>query len=171
MVFSRYQRGGPEDGAALVVHIAPERVLNTDLYKSWMERFACPHLHARGESSALEPSVWLLQVSILDGTSDPERTRVHGPQRPEPQDPDPAEHDPPGDLPAAPDLQNHGSWSKSREDEDSVSRDSLPQLTPRPDWSTFFVTKFYRETRRNPKSSFFLLSGTSGLPSCSQCPS
>ncbi|XP_056871053.1 zinc phosphodiesterase ELAC protein 2 isoform X2 [Takifugu flavidus] len=36
---SRYQTGGSEDAPALVVHVAPERVLNTDQYKTWMERF------------------------------------------------------------------------------------------------------------------------------------
>nr|XP_029492687.1 LOW QUALITY PROTEIN: zinc phosphodiesterase ELAC protein 2-like [Oncorhynchus nerka] len=36
---SRYQRGGTEDPAALVVHMSPESVLKTDEYKQWMERF------------------------------------------------------------------------------------------------------------------------------------
>ncbi|XP_029914406.1 zinc phosphodiesterase ELAC protein 2 isoform X1 [Myripristis murdjan] len=36
---SRYQRGGTEDPAALVVHMTPESVLKTDQYKQWMERF------------------------------------------------------------------------------------------------------------------------------------
>ncbi|TNM97165.1 hypothetical protein fugu_015321 [Takifugu bimaculatus] len=36
---SRYQTGGSEDAPALVVHVSPERVLNTDQYKTWMERF------------------------------------------------------------------------------------------------------------------------------------
>lgn len=36
---SRYQTGGSEDAPVLVVHITPERVLNTDQYKTWMERF------------------------------------------------------------------------------------------------------------------------------------
>ncbi|XP_067237338.1 zinc phosphodiesterase ELAC protein 2 isoform X1 [Chanodichthys erythropterus] len=35
----RHQTGGSEDSAALVVHMTPESVLNTDQYKSWMERF------------------------------------------------------------------------------------------------------------------------------------
>ncbi|XP_030592240.1 zinc phosphodiesterase ELAC protein 2 isoform X1 [Archocentrus centrarchus] len=35
----RYQTGGTEDPAALVVHITPESVLKTDQYKKWMERF------------------------------------------------------------------------------------------------------------------------------------
>ncbi|XP_067427275.1 zinc phosphodiesterase ELAC protein 2 [Thunnus thynnus] len=35
----RYQTGGTEDAAALVVHMTPESVLNTDEYKEWMERF------------------------------------------------------------------------------------------------------------------------------------
>ncbi|KAJ8389118.1 hypothetical protein AAFF_G00123240 [Aldrovandia affinis] len=39
-VLSRYQSGGAEDTAALVVHMTPESVLETDGYKSWMERFA-----------------------------------------------------------------------------------------------------------------------------------
>ncbi|XP_051742274.1 zinc phosphodiesterase ELAC protein 2 [Ctenopharyngodon idella] len=38
-VLQRYQTGGSEDSAALVVHMTPEAVLNTDQYKSWMERF------------------------------------------------------------------------------------------------------------------------------------
>uniref|UniRef100_A0AAY4C337 Zinc phosphodiesterase ELAC protein 2 n=1 Tax=Denticeps clupeoides TaxID=299321 RepID=A0AAY4C337_9TELE len=36
---SRYQSGGTEDSAALVVHMTPESVLETDEYKGWMERF------------------------------------------------------------------------------------------------------------------------------------
>uniref|UniRef100_A0A3P8YQK3 Zinc phosphodiesterase ELAC protein 2 n=1 Tax=Esox lucius TaxID=8010 RepID=A0A3P8YQK3_ESOLU len=36
---SRYQAGGTEDPAALVVHMTPERVLKNDEYKQWMERF------------------------------------------------------------------------------------------------------------------------------------
>uniref|UniRef100_A0AAX7UHL0 Zinc phosphodiesterase ELAC protein 2 n=1 Tax=Astatotilapia calliptera TaxID=8154 RepID=A0AAX7UHL0_ASTCA len=36
---SRYQTGGTEDPAALVVHMTPESVLKTDQYKKWMERF------------------------------------------------------------------------------------------------------------------------------------
>lgn len=35
----RYQTGGAEDPAALVVHMTPESVLKTDEYKQWMERF------------------------------------------------------------------------------------------------------------------------------------
>ncbi|KAK2833003.1 hypothetical protein Q5P01_016892 [Channa striata] len=35
----RYQTGGTEDPAALVVHMTPESVLKTDQYKEWMERF------------------------------------------------------------------------------------------------------------------------------------
>uniref|UniRef100_A0AAX7UG38 Zinc phosphodiesterase ELAC protein 2 n=1 Tax=Astatotilapia calliptera TaxID=8154 RepID=A0AAX7UG38_ASTCA len=35
----RYQTGGTEDPAALVVHMTPESVLKTDQYKKWMERF------------------------------------------------------------------------------------------------------------------------------------
>ncbi|XP_067914079.1 zinc phosphodiesterase ELAC protein 2 [Heterodontus francisci] len=35
----RYQTGGSESPAALVVHMAPEPVLANNVYKSWMERF------------------------------------------------------------------------------------------------------------------------------------
>uniref|UniRef100_A0A669F2W1 Zinc phosphodiesterase ELAC protein 2 n=1 Tax=Oreochromis niloticus TaxID=8128 RepID=A0A669F2W1_ORENI len=35
----RYQTGGTDDPAALVVHMTPESVLKTDQYKKWMERF------------------------------------------------------------------------------------------------------------------------------------
>lgn len=35
----RYQTGGTEDTAVLVVHMTPESVLNTTQYKEWMERF------------------------------------------------------------------------------------------------------------------------------------
>ncbi|XP_034567599.1 zinc phosphodiesterase ELAC protein 2 isoform X2 [Notolabrus celidotus] len=35
----RFQTGGDEDPAALVVHMTPESVLNSDQYKKWMERF------------------------------------------------------------------------------------------------------------------------------------
>ncbi|XP_035471673.2 zinc phosphodiesterase ELAC protein 2 isoform X1 [Scophthalmus maximus] len=35
----RHQTGGTENGAALVVHMTPESVLETDQYKEWMERF------------------------------------------------------------------------------------------------------------------------------------
>ncbi|XP_051573039.1 zinc phosphodiesterase ELAC protein 2-like [Myxocyprinus asiaticus] len=38
-ILQRYQTGGSEDSAALVVHMCPESVLNTDQYKSWMDRF------------------------------------------------------------------------------------------------------------------------------------
>ncbi|XP_074552533.1 zinc phosphodiesterase ELAC protein 2 [Halichoeres trimaculatus] len=35
----RFQTGGAEDPAVLVVHMTPESVLNSDRYKKWMERF------------------------------------------------------------------------------------------------------------------------------------
>uniref|UniRef100_A0A8D0CS59 Zinc phosphodiesterase ELAC protein 2 n=1 Tax=Sander lucioperca TaxID=283035 RepID=A0A8D0CS59_SANLU len=35
----RYQSGGTEDPAALIVHMTPESVLTTDQYKKWMESF------------------------------------------------------------------------------------------------------------------------------------
>ncbi|XP_012681292.1 zinc phosphodiesterase ELAC protein 2 [Clupea harengus] len=35
----RYQTGGSEDSALLVVHMTPESVLKMDAYKQWMERF------------------------------------------------------------------------------------------------------------------------------------
>lgn len=35
----RYQMGGTEDSAVLVVHMTPEFVLETDQYKEWMESF------------------------------------------------------------------------------------------------------------------------------------
>ncbi|XP_048411399.1 zinc phosphodiesterase ELAC protein 2 isoform X1 [Stegostoma tigrinum] len=35
----RYQTGGSESPAALVVHMTPESVLENNVYKSWMERF------------------------------------------------------------------------------------------------------------------------------------
>ncbi|RVE69971.1 hypothetical protein OJAV_G00083280 [Oryzias javanicus] len=35
----RYQTGGTEDSAVLVVHMTPEHLLETDQYKKWMERF------------------------------------------------------------------------------------------------------------------------------------
>ncbi|XP_007577851.1 zinc phosphodiesterase ELAC protein 2 [Poecilia formosa] len=35
----RFQDGGTEDPAVLVVHMTPESVLETDQYKEWMERF------------------------------------------------------------------------------------------------------------------------------------
>ncbi|XP_043570410.1 zinc phosphodiesterase ELAC protein 2 [Chiloscyllium plagiosum] len=36
---SKYQTGGSESPAALVVHMTPESVLENNIYKSWMERF------------------------------------------------------------------------------------------------------------------------------------
>lgn len=39
-VLSRYQSGGSEDSAALVVHMTPEAVLKTEEYQRWMERFS-----------------------------------------------------------------------------------------------------------------------------------
>ncbi|XP_028268720.1 zinc phosphodiesterase ELAC protein 2 isoform X2 [Parambassis ranga] len=36
---ARYQTGGSDHSAVLVVHITPECVLKTDQYKQWMERF------------------------------------------------------------------------------------------------------------------------------------
>uniref|UniRef100_A0A8C9XL86 Zinc phosphodiesterase ELAC protein 2 n=1 Tax=Sander lucioperca TaxID=283035 RepID=A0A8C9XL86_SANLU len=36
---NRYQSGGTEDPAALIVHMTPESVLTTDQYKKWMESF------------------------------------------------------------------------------------------------------------------------------------
>ncbi|KAL0993355.1 hypothetical protein UPYG_G00106540 [Umbra pygmaea] len=36
---SRYQSGGTEDSAVLVVHMTPESVLENNEYKQWMERF------------------------------------------------------------------------------------------------------------------------------------
>lgn len=39
VVCCRYQTGRTEDAAVLVVHMTPESVLNTDQYRSWMERF------------------------------------------------------------------------------------------------------------------------------------
>ncbi|XP_076609694.1 zinc phosphodiesterase ELAC protein 2 [Chaetodon auriga] len=41
----RYQTGGTEDPAALVVHMTPESVLKTDQYKQWMERFSSSTEH------------------------------------------------------------------------------------------------------------------------------
>lgn len=41
----RYQTGGTEDAAVLVVHMTPESVLNTDQYRSWMERFPAATEH------------------------------------------------------------------------------------------------------------------------------
>ncbi|XP_034057874.1 zinc phosphodiesterase ELAC protein 2 [Gymnodraco acuticeps] len=35
----RYQTGGTEDSAVMVVHMTPECVLKTDQYRKWMERF------------------------------------------------------------------------------------------------------------------------------------
>lgn len=42
-ILLRYQTGGAEDPAALVVHMTPESVLETDQYKEWMERFDFSH--------------------------------------------------------------------------------------------------------------------------------
>uniref|UniRef100_A0A8D3BUA0 Zinc phosphodiesterase ELAC protein 2 n=1 Tax=Scophthalmus maximus TaxID=52904 RepID=A0A8D3BUA0_SCOMX len=39
LIRCRHQTGGTENGAALVVHMTPESVLETDQYKEWMERF------------------------------------------------------------------------------------------------------------------------------------
>ncbi|CAL8301873.1 unnamed protein product [Merluccius merluccius] len=36
---ARHHAGGPEDAAALVVHMSPEAVLKTERYQAWMERF------------------------------------------------------------------------------------------------------------------------------------
>ncbi|XP_036409388.1 zinc phosphodiesterase ELAC protein 2 [Megalops cyprinoides] len=44
-VLSRHQSGGTEDSAALVIHMVPESVLETDGYKSWMERFPASTEH------------------------------------------------------------------------------------------------------------------------------
>ncbi|XP_041812720.1 zinc phosphodiesterase ELAC protein 2 [Chelmon rostratus] len=41
----RYQTGGTEDPAVLVVHMTPESVLETDQYKQWMERFSSATEH------------------------------------------------------------------------------------------------------------------------------
>ncbi|XP_075999263.1 zinc phosphodiesterase ELAC protein 2 [Genypterus blacodes] len=41
----RYQTGGTEDPAVLVVHMTPESVLKTDQYKQWMERFPSSTQH------------------------------------------------------------------------------------------------------------------------------
>ncbi|XP_030646076.1 zinc phosphodiesterase ELAC protein 2 isoform X2 [Chanos chanos] len=38
-LLSRYQSGGSEDPAVLVVHMTPESVLKTEGYKSWIEKF------------------------------------------------------------------------------------------------------------------------------------
>ncbi|XP_063759074.1 zinc phosphodiesterase ELAC protein 2 isoform X2 [Eleginops maclovinus] len=35
----RYQTGGTEDSAVMVVHMTPDSVLKTDQYRKWMERF------------------------------------------------------------------------------------------------------------------------------------
>ncbi|XP_019745505.1 zinc phosphodiesterase ELAC protein 2 [Hippocampus comes] len=43
--FSRYHNGGPEDAPALVVHITPEALLNTDQYQDWMKRFPASTEH------------------------------------------------------------------------------------------------------------------------------
>lgn len=60
MVSSRYQTGGSEDAPVLVVHVAPERVLNTDQYKNWMERFDLSEVHICEETSPFDPSVRFL---------------------------------------------------------------------------------------------------------------
>lgn len=70
---SRYQTGGTEDPAALVVHMTPESVLKTDQYKKWMERFAVS-VWKRFATAFCPPSTqWsvFLQVSIYDRTPDP----------------------------------------------------------------------------------------------------
>lgn len=115
---SRYQTSGSEDPAVLVVHMTPDSVLNTDEYKTWMERFEFSHsekpdsiknpanlnIHLRRwEFSFVFP-----QVSIHNRTPDPQRTRQHGPQRQKPQDSGSAEHDSPRDLPTTPVLQLKG---------------------------------------------------------------
>ncbi|XP_034045567.1 zinc phosphodiesterase ELAC protein 2 isoform X2 [Thalassophryne amazonica] len=41
----RYQEGGAEDPAVLVVHMTPESVLKTDKYRAWMERFPSTTQH------------------------------------------------------------------------------------------------------------------------------
>ncbi|XP_042361734.1 zinc phosphodiesterase ELAC protein 2 isoform X2 [Plectropomus leopardus] len=41
----RYQTGGTENPAVLVVHVTPESVLSTDQYKKWMERFSSTTEH------------------------------------------------------------------------------------------------------------------------------
>lgn len=60
MASSRYQTGGSEDAPALVVHVAPERVLNTDQYKTWMERFDLPEVRICEETPPFDPSVRFL---------------------------------------------------------------------------------------------------------------
>lgn len=66
MASSRYQTGGSEDAPALVVHVAPERVLNTDQYKTWMGRWDLSGGRSCEETSPFDPWVRFLQVSILD---------------------------------------------------------------------------------------------------------
>ncbi|MCJ8749427.1 hypothetical protein PDJAM_G00176210 [Pangasius djambal] len=44
-ILGRYQSGGSEDGAALVVHMTPESVLKTPEYQRWMERFSSSTEH------------------------------------------------------------------------------------------------------------------------------
>lgn len=70
---SRYQTGGTEDPAALVVHMTPESVLKTDQYKKWMERFAVSLSVWKLFSilSTERSAVVFLQVSIYDRTPDP----------------------------------------------------------------------------------------------------
>lgn len=53
MASCRYQTGGSEDAPALVVHLAPERVLNTHQYKAWMQRFDRPEVHIVTEGHRL----------------------------------------------------------------------------------------------------------------------
>lgn len=54
-VLQRYQSGGSEDSAALVVHMTPESVLNTDQYKSWMERFPSSTEHLMMNEQTFTP--------------------------------------------------------------------------------------------------------------------
>lgn len=71
---SRYQTGGTDDPAALVVHMTPESVLKTDQYKKWMERFAVSLCLKTFATAFCAPSTqWtvFLQVSIYDRTPDP----------------------------------------------------------------------------------------------------
>uniref|UniRef100_A0A8C5BR05 Zinc phosphodiesterase ELAC protein 2 n=1 Tax=Gadus morhua TaxID=8049 RepID=A0A8C5BR05_GADMO len=42
---ARHHAGGPEDPAALVVHMTPEVVLKTERYQEWMERFPSSTQH------------------------------------------------------------------------------------------------------------------------------
>ncbi|XP_067312431.1 zinc phosphodiesterase ELAC protein 2 [Pseudorasbora parva] len=54
-ILQRYQSGGSEDSAALVVHMTPESVLNTDQYKSWMERFPSSTEHLMMNEQTFTP--------------------------------------------------------------------------------------------------------------------